>query len=83
MLHFAWKVLVPASLANLLWVAIVIKLPLGDGRALSPLQYVLLIAGSLAILVVVVTLLGRAAKQYVAKQEAARMDAGSRAAVAA
>ena len=31
MLEFAWKVLVPASLANLLWVAIVLKLPVPTG----------------------------------------------------
>jgi NADH-quinone oxidoreductase subunit H len=83
MLQFAWKVLVPASLANLLWVAIVIKLPVGDGRALAPLQYVLLLAGSLAILIVVLTLLGRAAKQYVAGQGASAVEAGGRAALVA
>ncbi len=35
MLGFAWKVLVPASLANLLWVAIVLKLPVPDGGAVA------------------------------------------------
>ncbi len=83
MLQFAWKVLVPASLVNLLWAAVVIKLPLGDGITLSPVQYILLLAGSLAIMIVVLTLLGRAAKQYVAKQEAAALEATGRAAAAA
>jgi NADH-quinone oxidoreductase subunit H len=79
MLNFAWKVLVPASLANLLWVALVMKLPLsGPDQAPSPVQYILLLAGSLAILFVVLTLLGRAARRFVASQEAAAREAAGR-----
>ena len=58
MLHFAWKVLVPASLANLLWVAIVLKLPVPIGGPV-----VLMLAGNLVILFTALTLLGRAAKR--------------------
>ena len=36
MLAFAWKVLVPASLANLLWVAIVLKMPVPTLRPVGP-----------------------------------------------
>jgi NADH-quinone oxidoreductase subunit H len=59
MLGFAWKVLVPASLANLLWVAVVLKLPLP-----TFVQWVLMLGGNVVILVVAVTMLGRAAKRY-------------------
>ena len=65
MLQFAWKVLVPAALANLLWVAIMLKLP-----APVAVQYVLMLAGNLVILFTALTLLGRAAKRVVAQQEA-------------
>ncbi len=65
MLQFAWKVLVPSALANLLWVAILLKLPVP-----TAVQYVLMLAGNLAILFTALTLLGRAAKQVVAQQEA-------------
>lgn len=58
MLAFAWKVLVPATLANLLWVAVVLKLP-----APTPLQWVLLLGGNLLILLAAATMLGRAAKR--------------------
>jgi len=63
MLGFAWKVLVPAALANLLWVAIVLKLPVP-----TALQWLLILAGNLITLVVALTLLGRAAKQYAARR---------------
>jgi hypothetical protein len=59
MLGFAWKVLVPASLANLLWVAIVLKLPMA-----APVQWILILGGNLVILAVAATMLGRAAKRY-------------------
>jgi len=62
MLAFAWKVLVPASLANLLWVAVVLKLPLP-----APVQWILMLGGNLLILFVAATLLGRAAKRDAAK----------------
>ena len=60
MLGFAWKVLVPASLANLLWVAVVLKLPVPAARAVGP------DAGRQPgdHLVVAATMLGRAAKRY-------------------
>ncbi len=63
MLAFAWKVLVPASLANLLWVAVVLKLPMPN-----VLQWVLMLGGNLVIVAVAATMLGRAAK----REEAAR-----------
>jgi NADH-quinone oxidoreductase subunit H len=59
MLGFAWKVLVPASLANLLWVALVLKLPVPQ-----LLQWVLMLGGNLLIIVLAATMLGRAAKRY-------------------
>lgn len=63
MLAFAWKVLVPASLANLLWVAIVLKLGLPVG-----FQWVLMLTGNVAILVTALTLLGQAAKRFAAQR---------------
>lgn len=63
MLAFAWKVLVPATLANLLWVAVALKLPV-PGAA----QYVLLLAGNLGILLVAATLLGQAAKRFATRR---------------
>lgn len=63
MLAFAWKVLVPATLANLLWVALVMKLP-----APVAVQYVLLLGGNLVILFVATTLLGQAAKRFAARR---------------
>jgi NADH-quinone oxidoreductase subunit H len=62
MLGLAWKALVPASLANLLWVATVLKLPVP-----TAVKYILLLAGNVAIIVATLTLLGQAAKRY-AKQ---------------
>lgn len=62
MLAFAWKVLVPATLANLLWVAVALKLPVPAAA-----QYVLLLGGNLAILLVAATLLGRAARRFAAR----------------
>jgi NADH-quinone oxidoreductase subunit H len=66
MLAFAWKVLVPASLANLLWVAIMLKLPVP-----TALQYALILAGNLGIFLVTITMLGQAAKRYAAQRELA------------
>ncbi len=63
MLAFAWKVLVPASLANLMWVAVVLKLPLP-----LPVQWALALGGNLVVLAGALTLLGRSAKRYVARR---------------
>jgi len=67
MLGFSWKVLVPATLANLLWIAIVLQIgrrPDVTGPAApTPLQMVLLLAGNIVILLAAATLLGRAAKR--------------------
>ncbi len=63
MLAFAWKVLVPATLANLLWVAVVLQLPVPVA-----VQYILLLGGNLVILFVVATLLGQAAKRFAARR---------------
>ncbi len=63
MLAFAWKVLVPASLGNLLWVAVVLKLPV-----LAPVQWALALAGNVAILAVTLGLLGRSARRFAAPQ---------------
>ena len=59
MLAFAWKVLVPAALANLLWVAVALKLPVPQA-----VQYAVMLVGNLAILGVTLTLLGQSAKQH-------------------
>jgi NADH-quinone oxidoreductase subunit H len=64
MLGFAWKVLVPGSLANLLWVAVVLKLPLPLAA-----QYVLMAVGNVGIIVAVLSLLGQAAKRHAAEQD--------------
>lgn len=66
MLAFAWKVLVPASLANLLWVAVALKLPLP-----TPVQWILMLGGNLLILFIAATLLGRAAKRHAAEHSLA------------
>jgi NADH-quinone oxidoreductase subunit H len=63
MLGLAWKVLVPASLVNLLWLAVVLKLPVP-----VLLQWVLALGGNLAVLVGALTLLGRSAKRDSARQ---------------
>jgi len=63
MLDLAWKVLVPASLVNLLWLAVVLKLPVP-----VLLQWVLALGGNLAVLVGALTLLGRSAKRDSARQ---------------
>jgi len=63
MLGLAWKVLVPASLVNLLWLAVVLKLPVP-----MLLQWVLALGGNLAVLVGALTLLGRSAKRDSARQ---------------
>jgi len=64
MLGLAWKVLVPVALANLLWVALVLKLPVP--RAL---QWLLFLAGGLAVLAVALGLLGRAARRHALSSE--------------
>jgi NADH-quinone oxidoreductase subunit H len=61
MLGLAWKVLVPASLINLLWVAVVLKLPVP-----VLVQWVLALGGSLTVLVGALSLLGWTAKQHAA-----------------
>lgn len=61
-LAFAWKVLVPATLANLLWVAVVLKLPVS-----TPVQWLFLLGGNVLILFAAATMLGRAAKRHAAK----------------
>ena len=66
MLGFAWKVLVPALLANLLWVATVLALPAGNW-----VRWPLALVGNLVILLVAATLLGRSAKRYAAQPEPA------------
>jgi NADH-quinone oxidoreductase subunit H len=63
MLSLAWKVLVPASLVNLLWLAVVLKLPVP-----VLVQWVLALGGNLAVLIGALTLLGRSAKRYSAGQ---------------
>jgi NADH-quinone oxidoreductase subunit H len=65
MLAFAWKVLVPASLANLLWVAIMLKVPAPDW-----VRWLLILGGNLVILFVAVTMLGRAAKRQANARQA-------------
>ena len=62
MLGFAWKVLVPASLANLLWVATALMIP-----APTPVKWFLMLIGNVAIIFVTLTLLGQAAKRHAAK----------------
>ena len=59
MLGLAWKVLVPALLANLLWVAVLLKLPIPQ-----LVQWVLMLGGNIAIIVIAATALGRAAKRF-------------------
>jgi NADH-quinone oxidoreductase subunit H len=66
MLGLAWKVLVPASLINLLWIAFVLKLPLP-----GPVQWLLALGGNLAVLAGALTLLGRSAKRYAAHRSVA------------
>jgi NADH-quinone oxidoreductase subunit H len=63
MLAFAWKVLVPASLANLLWIAVILKLPVPPAA-----QWVLALGGNVAILAVTLGLLGRSARRFAAQQ---------------
>ncbi len=63
MLGLAWKVLVPASLVNLLWVAVVLKLPMPGW-----VQWILALGGNVAVLIGALTLLGRSAKHYSAGQ---------------
>jgi NADH-quinone oxidoreductase subunit H len=58
MLGLAWKVLVPASLINLLWIAFVLKLPLPE-----LVQWGLALVGNVAVLAGALTLLGRSAKR--------------------
>lgn len=72
MLGFAWKVLVPASLANLLWVAIVLKIALP-----TILQWALMLGGNLLILVIAAGMLGRAAKRYAEQRNLAPLSSGA------
>jgi NADH-quinone oxidoreductase subunit H len=67
MLGLAWKVLVPVSLANLLWIAFVLKLP-----APEPVRWGLILAGSLGVLFVTLSVLGRAARRYALSQNLAQ-----------
>jgi NADH-quinone oxidoreductase subunit H len=59
MLGFAWKVLVPASLMNLLWVATAMMIP-----APTAIQWLLMLIGNVVIIFVTLKLLGQAAKRY-------------------
>jgi NADH-quinone oxidoreductase subunit H len=59
MLGLAWKVLVPAALVNMLWVAVVLKLPMPEW-----VQWILALGGNVAVLIGALTLLGRSAKHY-------------------
>ncbi len=63
MLAFAWKVLVPASLGNLLWIAVILKLPVP-----AAVQWALALGGNVAILVLALGLLGWSAKRFAAQQ---------------
>ncbi len=63
MLGFAWKVLVPASLANLLWAAVAVKLPIP-----TLLQWAVALGGNVIILLVTLGLMGQAAKRAAARQ---------------
>ena len=59
MLGLAWKVLVPASLVNLLWIAVVLKLPVP-----GLVQWILALGGNVVVLVGALALLGRSAKRH-------------------
>ncbi len=54
MMAFAWKVLVPITVALIVWMAIVLKLPVGTW-----LQYLLIFAGNVVIIGVIFSVLGR------------------------
>ena len=54
MMSFAWKVLVPITVALVVWMAIVLKLPVATW-----LQYVLVFIGNIAIIGVIFSVLGR------------------------
>ena len=58
MMAFAWKVLVPTALVNLLWVAIVIKVP-----APTWVQWPLILLGNVGLLLFTLRLLSQAAKR--------------------
>ena len=58
MMAFAWKVLIPASLINLMWLALALKLPLPVWT-----QQVFVLVGNVAVLIGTLTLLGKAAKR--------------------
>lgn len=64
MLALAWKVLVPVALFNLLWIAVAIKLPLP-----TLVQWLLVLIGNVAAILVALTLMGQAAKRYAAQRE--------------
>ena len=67
MLGFAWKVLVPVSLANLLWIAVALKLPVSS----TAFQWFVVLAGNVAVLLITLSLLGRSAKRYEAQHATA------------
>lgn len=68
MLAFAWKVLVPASLANLLWAAIVLQIGRQPEQVgVNMVQGALLLVGNIGILFVSALLLGRAARRFAAQ----------------
>lgn len=69
MLGLAWKVLVPVSLINLMWVAAILKIPVP-----VPVQWILALGGNLAVLVGALTLLGWAAKRQAARQAGACLE---------
>jgi NADH-quinone oxidoreductase subunit H len=66
MLALAWKVLVPLGLFNFLWIAVAIKLPVP-----TLLQWLLVLGGNLAAIMVALTLMGQAAKRYAAQHSRA------------
>jgi NADH-quinone oxidoreductase subunit H len=67
MLDLAWKVLVPVSLANLLWIALILKLPVP-----VQLQWAFILAGSLGVLFLTLGILGRAARRNVVSRGVAQ-----------
>ncbi len=61
MLAWAWKVLAPLGLFNLLWVAAIIKL-----TEIVWLQWLLVLIGNITAILITLTLMGQAAKRYAA-----------------
>jgi NADH-quinone oxidoreductase subunit H len=60
---FAWKFLVPLSLANLLLAALVVKIPVADAKAEPWVHGAIMLAGSLVVLAVTGLILNRAARR--------------------